>query len=119
MDSGNKVGVVTVTYNSGKVLQDFLCCILSQTHSNFVLFAIDNASTDSTLQQLHACTDPRVAIIANPDNRGVAEGNNQGIRAALEAYCDSVLLINNDTVFENGLIEKLLAGLSQHGADMT
>jgi GT2 family glycosyltransferase len=119
MESNDKIGVVTVTYNSGKVLQDFLRCIFSQTHSNFILFAIDNASTDSTLQLLRDCADPRLVIIANSDNRGVAEGNNQGIRAALEARCGSVLLINNDTVFDKVLIENLASGLFAHGADMT
>src|SRR5260370_42441877 len=119
MESNNKIGVVTVTYSSGKVLPDFLRCVFNQTHSNLVLFAIDNASTDTTMQLLRDCADPRLMIIANPDNRGVAEGNNQGIRAALEARCDSVLLVNNDTVFDNDMMEKLLAGLSDHGADMT
>ncbi|MBZ5489504.1 MAG: glycosyltransferase family 2 protein [Acidobacteriia bacterium] len=119
MASSNKIGIVTVTYNSGKVLQDFLHCVFAQNHSNLVLFVIDNASADSTLQLLRDCVDPRLVIIANPDNRGVAEGNNQGIRAALEARCDSVLLINNDTVFDNDLVEKLSAGLSRHAADMT
>lgn len=119
MENNSKIGIVTVTYNSAKVLPDFLPCILSQTHSNFLLFAIDNASTDASLQLLRKCKDPRLEIIANPDNRGVAEGNNQGIRSALKAGCDSVLLINNDTVFDADLIEKLSAGLSKHAADMT
>lgn len=119
MENDRKIGVVTVTYNSGKVLPDFLRCIFSQTYSNFVLFAIDNASTDTTLELLSQCNDSRLRVIANPDNRGIAEGNNQGISAALDAACYSVLLINNDTVFESDLIEKLRAGLSNHAADMT
>lgn len=119
MENNQKIGVVTVTYNSGQVLPDFLRCLFGQTHSNFILFAIDNASSDSTMQFLRECKDPRMVIIANPDNRGVAEGNNQGIRAALETGCDSVLLINNDTEFESDLIEKLAAGLSRYNADMT
>lgn len=119
MDENVKIGVVTVTYNSGKVLPEFLKCVFGQSHTNFVLFAIDNASKDSTVEQLKNCADPRLVVIANPENKGVAEGNNQGINAALEAKCGSILLINNDTEFDNDLFEKLQAGLLQYSADMT
>src|ERR1700733_2803561 len=99
MASGDRIGVVTVTYNSASVLPAFLGCVMEQTHREFILFAADNSSTDDTLRMLRGCSDERLKIIANPDNRGVAAGNNQGIVAALEAGCRSVLLLNNDTEF--------------------
>jgi hypothetical protein len=119
MGDEDLIGVVTVTYNSAEVLPDFLRCLFAQTHHNFILFAIDNASKDDTINILHRCTDRRLTVIANPDNCGVAAGNNQGIRAALEAGCDSVLLINNDTEFEATLIANLLEGLAMHRVGMT
>jgi GT2 family glycosyltransferase len=114
-----KIGIVTVTFNSGDVLDDFLDCLAKQSFSNFVLFAIDNASSDKTLERLSSRRDPRIWVVANPDNRGVAEGNNQGIRAALEAGCDAVLLINNDTVFGPPLLAQLAQGMDKYRADMT
>jgi GT2 family glycosyltransferase len=119
MAKGDLIGVVTVTYNSGTVLQDFLRCMAQQTHREFLLFAVDNASKDETLRILGECADVRLRVIANPDNRGVAEGNNQGIRAALEAGCTSVLLINNDTEFDPALIAKLDEGLDANGVEMS
>ena len=113
------IGVVTVTYNSATVLPDFLRCLVEQTHRDFILFAVDNASSDGTLSILRMSVDQRVRIIANPDNRGVAAGNNQGIRAALDAGCHSVLLINNDTEFDSTLIAQLDAGLDAHRVEMT
>jgi GT2 family glycosyltransferase len=113
-----KIGVVTVTFNSADVLPEFLQAMERQTHGEFVLFAIDNASKDQTMDQLHSCTDNRLRIIANEDNLGVAEGNNQGIRAALDAGCDLVLLLNNDTAFGETLFEELQAGLKQYKCDM-
>jgi GT2 family glycosyltransferase len=112
------IGVVTVTYNSGKVLPDFLRCMAEQTHHEFLLFAVDNASTDDTTLLLRECADERLRVIANPDNRGVAAGNNQGITAALEAGCHSVLLINNDTEFDSSLIAQLHEGLATHHVEM-
>ena len=38
------MGVVTVTYNSDDVLDDFLDSLAKQTFDNFLLFAVDNAS---------------------------------------------------------------------------
>lgn len=118
MAKGDLIGVVTVTYNSAAVLADFLRCVAEQTYVEFLLFAVDNASRDDTLRILRECVDGRLRIIANPDNRGVAEGNNQGIRAALLAGCTSVLLINNDTEFDASLIARLAAGLNIHRVEM-
>ncbi|HEY3441180.1 MAG TPA: glycosyltransferase family 2 protein [Paludibaculum sp.] len=113
-----KVGIVTVTYNSESVIPEFMTSLLSQRHSNFRLFAIDNASSDASIPAMRARPDDRVTIIANPDNRGVAEGNNQGIRAALAEGCDFVLLLNNDTVFGPELLAALVAGMDRFQFDM-
>jgi GT2 family glycosyltransferase len=113
-----RIGVVTVTYNSAAVLLPFLRCVFQQTHKDFILFAVDNASSDNTLGLLHECCDERLRVVRNPDNRGVAAANNQGIRAAIEAGCTSVLLINNDTEFDSALFSQLEEGLSKYGAEM-
>ena len=112
------VGVVTVTYNSGRVIDGFLRSLMAQTHRSFIFYAIDNASTDGTLGKIAGYSDPRIRVIANPDNRGIAEANNQGIEVALANGCDLVLLMNNDTEFEPRLLERLVAGLDQYACDM-
>jgi GT2 family glycosyltransferase len=119
MASGSKIGVVTVTYNSASVLTDFLSCLAVQTYQEFTLFAVDNASRDATLSILHNCHDPHIRIISNSENRGVAAANNQGIRAAFEAGCSSVLLINNDTEFGSTMIADLEQGLVRYAVGMT
>lgn len=112
------IGVVTVTYNSGTVIDDYLKSVLKQTYADFYLYIIDNASVDSTREQVNSLCDTRLKLIANPDNRGIAEANNQGIQAARADGCDLVLLMNNDTEFEPELFAKLVAGLDQHDCDM-
>ena len=118
MTRKSQIGLVTVTFNSGAVLPQFLECAFKQTHRDFILYAVDNASKDDTVRILRECADERLRIIANPDNRGVAGGNNQGILAALEAGCSSILLINNDTEFDAELFSQLDAGLEKHGVGM-
>jgi len=118
MDRANLIGVVTVTYNSASVIRGFMDSLLPQTHSEFNLYLIDNASSDETVALLANYRDSRVSIIRNHDNVGVAEGNNIGIRAALKDGCAFVLLINNDTVFDSDLLSKLMEGLRQHDSEM-
>lgn len=118
MNKANIVGVVTVTYNSAAVMRDFMDSLLLQTHSEFNLYVVDNASLDGTIDLLTDCHDSRVRIIRNHDNVGVAEGNNLGIRAALKDGCAFVLLINNDTAFDSDLLAKLLCGQRQYDAEM-
>jgi len=103
-----KIGIVTITYNSENVLDDFFKSILIQTHDNFELFLIDNCSSDNTLNILESIDDSRVHIIKEKINLGVAAANNKGINEAISNGCSQVLLINNDVEFENQLISKLL-----------
>jgi hypothetical protein len=114
-----KVGIVTVTYNSQGVLQEFFDSLVAQTHRNFILYVVDNDSQDQTLQMTKQRADLNIAVIANSANLGVAEGNNQGIEAALADRCECVLLLNNDTVFSSDFLAQLYAGLERCHCDMT
>jgi GT2 family glycosyltransferase len=118
MDKPNLVGIVTVTYNSAAVIRGFMDSLLPQTHSEYSLYVVDNASSDKTLALLADYRDSRVTVVRSHDNLGVAEGNNVGIRAAIKDGCAFVLLINNDTVFDSDLLEKLLQGLRHHECEM-
>jgi len=118
VDEEALVGIVTVTFNSGFVIRTFMNSLLKQTYIGFILYVIDNASTDATLQALGEYNDPRIVIVRNSTNVGAAEGNNIGIRAALKDGCSSVVLINNDTAFDDDLLYQLLLGLEQHDCDM-
>ncbi|HMH16106.1 MAG TPA: glycosyltransferase family 2 protein [Edaphobacter sp.] len=113
-----KIGVVTITFGSGEVLPDFLKSLDLQTYRNFVLIAIDNASKDSTVEQLHAYQGCEHVVIANRENLGVAAGNNQGIQAAISTGCEYVLLLNNDVVFGPELFQQLTEGLFEHNCQM-
>ena len=104
----DKIGIVTITYNSEKVLVPFIDCIFKQTYSNFNLYVVDNNSSDNTCDLLSEIKDDRVVLIKNQKNLGVAKGNNQGILKSIDDNCDQILLINNDVEFEIKLLEKLI-----------
>jgi GT2 family glycosyltransferase len=118
MPLSGRIGMVTVTYNSSAVIEPFLQSVLAQSYSDLLLYAIDNASADDTLAKIARYSDERIRLIRNKTNVGFAEATNQGVAQALQADCESVVFINNDTEFEPSLIEKLHAALREYKCDM-
>jgi hypothetical protein len=109
------LGVVTVTYNSGAFLPEFVDSCSAQTHGAFNVYCIDNKSSDNTLSVLRESRDQRWRITINEENRGVAAGNNQGIMQALKDGCEWILLLNNDTRFDETFFETLITTSIAHG----
>ena len=114
----DKIGLVTITFNSANVLQPFLDCVWSQSHENLLLYVVDNASDDATRSILKNESDTRLRVVNNDINFGVAKANNQGIEKALAEGCDQVLIINNDVEFESTLIEKLIKVQKEIGCSL-
>ncbi len=74
------------------------------------IILVDNASpeNDAAWLQEHY---PEVTVIRSLENRGIAGGNNLGIRHAHGKY---VLLLNNDTLVLPGMLERAVAYLEEH-----
>lgn len=117
IQNSEKIGIVTVTYNSGKVLDGFLRSLESQTYADFLIYAIDNDSKDDSVSQLKAWQDARLRLIVNDANVGIAEADNQGIRAAIEEGCKYILFLNNDVEFEPDTFAILVEDLNAHHCD--
>lgn len=101
------ISIVTVTYNSALVIEDFIASITAQHFTDFEVLFIDNSSTDKTVEIINKHHNPRFIVIANQNNLGFTAGCNQGIRHALDHGRSSVLLINNDTLFSPDLLNTL------------
>jgi GT2 family glycosyltransferase len=116
-----KIGIVTVLYNSESVLKEFFETLDKQTYKNFILYVVDNLSPDGSLnlsKKLAKSYKFETVIIENEANYGVAKGNNIGIRRALEDGCDLLLISNNDVALEDQAIENLMIGLDRNNADL-
>jgi len=111
------IALVTVTYNAASVWDDFQASLFAQTDADWRLYIIDNASADGTCTRLAAIVDPRVTVVLNDANLGVATANNQGIRLALAGGARRIMLINNDTLFDPDMLGRLDAELTASGAD--
>ena len=114
-----KIGIVTVTYNSRSVLEDFFSSLERQTCADHALYIVDSGSTDDTVAYVQAHMPGRCRFLQNPENIGFAAGTNQGIQAAFQDGCTAILVLNNDVVFGPELLERLAGALDQYHCDMT
>jgi GT2 family glycosyltransferase len=74
---------------------------------------VDNGSTDGS-RALIAARYPEVTLIANGRNAGFAEGHNVGIRSALRAGADYVVLLNQDIVAQPRWLTELVEAGARH-----
>jgi GT2 family glycosyltransferase len=102
--------VVTVVLNwNGR--DDTLSCLQSLERLDWPChetIVVDNGSSDGSIAAIEE-EHPEVTTLATGRNLGFAEGNNVGLRAALAAGADYVLLLNNDTVVGTDLLRQLIA----------
>jgi GT2 family glycosyltransferase len=101
------VAILTVNYNGGAHIAEFLASLGGMTYPNWTLVVVDNASSDGSREEI-ANLCPKAVLIRNDENLGITGGHNVGIRHCLEQGFDYVLFLNNDTVVEPGLLERLV-----------
>ena len=82
-----KSGTVTVSvgipvYNGEHYIRKAVESVLSQTYTDFELIVTDDGSTDNTLQILNSIKDPRLKVVSDGKNRGIAYRLNQQIDMA-------------------------------------
>ena len=104
------VSIIIPMYNVEKYVGFCLESILAQTFTDFEVIVVDDCSTDGSLELLKS-RYPSVRVIANDENLGFAAAVNIGIKASTSEF---VLLLNNDTEAEPGMIEYLERAMRRH-----
>lgn len=102
------VTVIVISWNGGAVLRDCLVSLRAQTMACRVI-VVDNGSTDGS-QALVTNEFPEMRLIENGRNLGFGEGNNVGIRVAMEdgEGARYIALLNQDARADAHWIEALV-----------
>ena len=76
------VSIIMPAYNAGSFLAESLESVMNQTYRNWELIAIDDASTDKTLEILkeYQRRDGRIKILQNKQNLGVSASANRTLK---------------------------------------
>ncbi len=111
-----KVGVILINYKdyAKRFLEPCRDSLRRQSYGqdNFLVYIIDNASSDESLDYLNN-TYPEAKIIPRFDGNYSAAGN-LGFKAALEDGCDYVVSANMDTEMESDWLKELVLALEKN-----
>ena len=110
-----EVAVIIVTYNALRRNWIDRCLdSIRQSTVAAVPVVVDNASTDGTVAHVQAHY-PEAHVIANEENRGFGQANNQGLKHAYLNGAGHFFLLNQDARIEPDTLEHLLAVQKEHG----
>ena len=81
--------------------------LLTQSYPALTVLLVDNASFDGSGARLRD-RYPQIAYLNTGGNYGYTGGNNRGIRHALNAGAEYLLILNNDTIVERDCVAQLV-----------
>ncbi len=77
-----KVTVLMAVYNGERHIGETISSVLSQTFEAFEFLIVNDASTDRTREIILSFADPRIRLVENERNLGLARSLNRGLRLA-------------------------------------
>lgn len=108
-----KVFIIILNYNS---INDTIGCIKSLKnidYSNYEIVVVDNSETIEYYNLLKDKFNEYKIIRAN-ENLGYANGNNIGIKYALDNGADYICVLNNDVVVQRDFLSKIVKVLDEN-----
>lgn len=110
------ISVIMPAYNADRFIAEAICSVRAQTYENWELLVLDDGSGDTTCQVVQTLCreDPRIRLIQNEKNMGVARTRNRGFDLCKGSL---VALLDADDIWHPEKLEKQLALLEQSGAD--
>jgi GT2 family glycosyltransferase len=104
------VTIVVLNWNHREATLACLASLQRAELGGAAITVVDNGSRDGSVDAIRG-RFAGLPVIALPENRGYAGGNNAGIRAALETGCEGILLLNNDTEVAPDFLTALIAAM--------
>lgn len=111
------VSVIMPAYNAAPFIGEAISSVIAQTVTDWELIVVDDCSQDETCQVVSAFMqeDPRIRLVHNESNMGVAKTRNRGMDLCKGQY---VALLDSDDYWKPQLLEKMLARAKETGADI-
>ena len=109
------ISVVIPVYNAAPFIGKCVESVLGQTLADIEVICVDDHSTDNSLEALRAIADPRLKVVAFPENRGVSAARNAGLDSAEGEY---VYFIDSDDWLDPDYLETMWRMAEEHGGDI-
>ena len=100
------ISVIIPVYNVEKYLGRCIGSVVKQTYNNFEIIAINDGSTDGSLEILnfYSKIDSRIKVI-NQENQGLARARNRGIQISKGQY---LIFVDSDDTIKKTLLKDVL-----------
>ena len=102
-----RIGIVIVNYNGKDYQNDCIRSIYDMDYKDLEIIVVDSDSKDNSIKLLRD-EFPKVHILEQNENVGVAKGNNIGIEYSLELGTEYTLIMNNDVVLDSSMLSLLV-----------
>lgn len=112
------VSVIMPAYNSADFIGEAIQSVLQQSHENWELLIIDDASQDITVSVIEnfILKDSRIQLFQNKTNQGAGISRNVGIKAAQGSY---MAFLDADDLWLPKKLEAQLAFMTKNNLAMT
>jgi len=107
--SSPKISIITVVYNSEKLIERTIKSVLGQTYNNVEYIIIDGASKDNTLSIIKSYEAKLSKWISEPDN-GLYDAMNKGLSIATGDYV--CFLNSGDELYNATIVENIVASMN-------
>lgn len=113
------ISIIVVSYNTAnltaKTLQSIFDSLsdFKKWENRLEIIVIDNGSTDTSVEKIKLLAKKysQITLLENQSNLGFAKANNLASKKAKGKY---ILLLNSDTIVQNGALEKLVSGAERN-----
>jgi len=106
MFRGTRISVVIPAYNVARQVREVIKGVPAFVDAVIV---VDDGSTDTTLDEIRACADPRVAVITHPVNRGLGAAMVSGFQEVLRHPDGIAVKMDGDGQMDPAALTRLLA----------
>ena len=114
-----KAAIIIPVFNVDRYINECLKSVLSQTHKNFVIFAVDDGSVDNSSKVLDniAETDDRVYVI-HQKNLGVSAARNRALDLIeKDGSFDYVFFLDADDYLDQNFLQLMIKAMECNDVD--
>lgn len=104
-------------FNNEAVIKKTITSVLNQTHTNWELLLINDASLDQTIEIVKSFSesDSRIKLFQHSENKGAAEARNLGTKSATGKY---IAFLDADDLWKENKLELQVEVLNDGAADV-
>lgn len=108
----SKVTIIMAVYNGARYLKEAIKSVLAQTHGDFELLCLDDASTDESSNVIRSFADSRIKLHRYEKNHGSpAPLRNDGIRVSRGEF---IAFIDQDDIYYSDSLQARLEHFAAH-----